>query len=110
MSSINSNIAAGVAGSSLQAKEAARDREKKANLRRELRDVVLDLSSTLQADNDKSEQELIDQELPDQGPPLPPEYLQRSAEGENQADETMTPTTQAYGPNPVPRSSFDVEA
>lgn len=87
--------ASSVAGAPMQSRVAARDRDKKISEQRDRRDAVLDLEHPLDADRDGDDKPLIDQELPDQGPPLPPETMAPAAEIE---DESVTDTEPSAKP------------
>lgn len=62
----NANAAA-LLGATQQAKSAAQDKDKKAAAQRDRRDAIVQLQSQLKADTMDTEQDLIDQEMPDQG-------------------------------------------
>jgi hypothetical protein len=68
--------AAAVAGTQLQAKAATREQAKDATRARDTRAAILKTSEPLAVDNDKADDNLLDQDLPEQGqatygPPMP---------------------------------------
>jgi|GEM_PF-6849942 len=89
----NANAAA-LLGATQQAKSAAQDKDKKAAAQRDRRDAIVQLQSQLKADTVDTEQDLIDQEMPDQGQATAHLGLPET-EGDGDGDGEQTKTSEA---------------